>query len=78
VKLHNTGSFIPLEDQPRVFERFYQVDKSRAHSGEGMGLGLAIAQEIVHAHGGTISVESSPETGTTFVVAFSFQQSATS
>lgn len=78
VRVHNTGSFIPLEDQPRIFERFYQVDKARTRNGDGMGLGLAIAQEIVHAHGGTIFVESTPETGTTFVVAFSHQLSADS
>ncbi len=78
VAVHNTGSYIPPEDQSRIFERFYQVDKSRAHSGDGSGLGLAIASEIVHAHGGTISVESDPEEGTTFTVALSSQPSAAS
>ncbi len=68
VAVHNTGSFIPPEDQPRIFERFYQVDKSRSRNGDGSGLGLAIAQEIVHAHGGSIAVASSPSEGTTFTV----------
>jgi len=68
VAVHNTGSYIPPEDQPRIFERFYQVDKSRARNSDGSGLGLAIASEIVHAHGGTIAVESDPSAGTTFTV----------
>ncbi|MHB1162133.1 MAG: sensor histidine kinase [Chloroflexota bacterium] len=78
VSVHNTGSYIPPEDQTRVFERFYQVDKSRARNSDGSGLGLAIASEIVHAHGGTISVESDPTAGTTFTVAISHQPSAVS
>ena len=73
VKVHNTGSHIPPEDRPRVFERFYQVDKSRTRNGDGLGLGLAIAKEIVLAHGGDITVESDPATGTTFVVTLSNQ-----
>ncbi len=68
VAVHNTGSYIPAEDQDRIFERFYQVDKSRARNGEGSGLGLAIAREIALAHGATISVRSDPEAGTTFTV----------
>lgn len=78
VAVHNTGSYIPPEDQPRIFERFYQVDKSRARNSDGSGLGLAIAREIVHAHGGTISVESAPDRGTTFTVVLSGQPSAIS
>jgi len=68
IEVHNTGSYIPPEDQARIFERFYQVDKSRARNGDGSGLGLAIASEIVHAHGGAIGVKSDPEAGTTFTV----------
>ncbi|MGE5618460.1 MAG: sensor histidine kinase [Sphingomonadaceae bacterium] len=70
VVVHNTGSYIPPEDQSRVFERFYQVDKSRSRNGDGSGLGLAIAREIVHLHGGTITVESDPTTGTSFTLTF--------
>jgi two-component system, OmpR family, sensor kinase len=64
--VHNTGSVIPAEDQPRVFERFYRA-KGGAHS-EGLGLGLAIARQIVESHGGRIGVTSTPEAGTEFTV----------
>jgi two-component system sensor histidine kinase ResE len=67
VSVSDTGCGIPAEDLPRVFERFYQVDKSRA-SGRGSGLGLAIAKEIVVAHGGRIGVESVEGVGTRFTV----------
>ena len=70
VTVHNTGSYIPPEDQERIFERFYQVDKSRARNGEGSGLGLAIAKEIANAHGATIAAGSDPNDGTTFTVTF--------
>jgi signal transduction histidine kinase len=66
VWVHNTGSTIPPDDLPRVFERFYQVDKSRAAGSSG--LGLAISYEIVQAQGGRCWVESRPEAGTTFFV----------
>jgi signal transduction histidine kinase len=66
----DNGPGIPAEDLSRVFERFYQVDKSRARRGSGAGLGLAISQEIVHAHGGQIRVESVEDLGTRFTVEF--------
>jgi signal transduction histidine kinase len=68
VRVHNTGSVIPAEDLPHVFERFYRVDKSRAREVEGSGLGLAIAREVAQRHGGTIRAESDPATGTAFEV----------
>jgi signal transduction histidine kinase len=68
VTVHNTGSYIPPEDLPHVFERFYRVDKSRAREIEGSGLGLAIAKEVAERHGGTIGVASDRERGTTFTV----------
>lgn len=68
IAVHNTGSYIPPEDQERIFERFYQVDKARTRNGDGSGLGLAIASEIAHAHGGKIAVSSAPLDGTTFTV----------
>jgi two-component system OmpR family sensor kinase/two-component system sensor histidine kinase BaeS len=67
VSVADTGPGIPLADQARVFERFYQVDKARA-SGTGVGLGLAISKEIVEAHGGRLGVESQPGTGAVFTV----------
>ncbi len=69
VGVHNTGSYIPPEDLPRVFERFFQVDRARARKGGSSGLGLAIVSEIVEAHGGHVRAISTPESGTEFVVA---------
>jgi two-component system OmpR family sensor kinase len=65
----DTGPGIPAEIQARIFDRFYQADPAR-RGGEkrGAGLGLAIAREIVQAHGGRISVRSRPGEGTTFDV----------
>ncbi|HZP57022.1 MAG TPA: ATP-binding protein [Dehalococcoidia bacterium] len=68
VSVHNTGSLIPAEDLPRVFERFFQVDRARARKPGSSGLGLAIVAEIVEAHGGTVKALSSPGHGTEFVV----------
>lgn len=69
VTVADTGSGIPPEDLSRIFERFYQVDKSRVKSKTGsLGLGLAIVKEIVTAHGGTIHAESIVGLGTKFVV----------
>lgn len=70
VVVEDSGEGIPSEDLPRIFERFYQVDKSRQRSRDrsGAGLGLAIAREIVEAHGGTIAASSTPGQGATFTV----------
>ena len=65
--VRDTGIGIEPEDLPRVFERFYKVDKARAASGEGgTGLGLAVAKHLVRAHGGDIWAESTPGRGSTF------------
>ena len=65
--VHNTGSYIPAEDLPHVFERFYRADKSRTAS-ESSGLGLAIVQSVAESMGGSVAAESSEETGTSFTV----------
>ncbi|MEM7773879.1 MAG: ATP-binding protein [Cyanobacteria bacterium P01_A01_bin.37] len=70
VRVSDTGIGISREHLPHLFERFYRVEKSRSRTMGGMGLGLAIAQEIVHRHQGAIEVQSQPGQGTTFTVTF--------
>jgi len=69
VRVSDTGAGIAPQDQKRVFERFFQADRSRrGGSGRGAGLGLAIARQIVLAHGGQISVDSALGKGSIFTV----------
>lgn len=62
--VQDTGVGIPAEELPRIFERFYRVD--RAHHGEGSGLGLSIARHLIEAHGSKLKVESIEGHGSTF------------
>lgn len=73
VSVTDTGVGIPPQDLPKIFDRFYRVDKARSRdrssgSGGGTGLGLAIAKWIVDAHGGRIEVQSAMGKGSTFTV----------
>lgn len=68
VQVKDTGLGIPVEDQERIFERFYVVDKSRSRQAGGTGLGLSIVKHIVTMHNGTIEVQSRPGLGSTFIV----------
>ena len=68
LEVSDTGIGIPPEAIPRIFERFYRVDKGRARDEGGTGLGLAIVKHVTQAHGGQVEVESRAGRGTTFRV----------
>jgi signal transduction histidine kinase len=68
IEVADTGSGIDERDLPHIFERFYRGDTSRSRSTGNSGLGLAIVQEIVQAHGGTIEVKSTLRAGTCFTI----------
>jgi two-component system OmpR family sensor kinase/two-component system sensor histidine kinase BaeS len=71
IEVRDTGEGIPAEDLPYIFDRFWRGDRGRGRAGfgtGGTGLGLAIARQLVRAHGGRISVESAPGQGTLFAI----------
>ncbi|GLZ32851.1 two-component sensor histidine kinase [Lentzea sp. NBRC 105346] len=67
IRVRDDGPGIPREDQTRIFDRFYRVDDSRTRQRGGSGLGLAVVESLVHAHGGTIELTSTPGS-TTFTI----------
>ena len=69
VEVRDQGYGIPLRHQERIFERFYQVDRSRERTDGGVGLGLAIVRHVATNHGGEIRVESTEGEGSTFTLA---------
>jgi len=66
--VRDTGVGIPTDELPHMFERFHRIERSRGRTHEGTGIGLALVQELVKLHGGTISVESRESNGSTFTV----------
>ncbi len=72
VTVADTGIGVPTEEMPRLFERFHRIGSAHARSNEGSGIGLALVQELVHLHGGTITAQSAEGAGTTFTIRLPF------
>ena len=70
--VRDTGVGIPVDELPRMFERFHRVEESRGRTYEGTGIGLALVQELVNLHGGTVRVDSVLGEGSTFTVTIPF------
>lgn len=70
ISVSDTGPGIPVEDQPYLFSPFFQSSNNREIDGRGTGLGLALVKELIELHKGKVSVESSREKGTTFMISF--------
>jgi signal transduction histidine kinase/DNA-binding response OmpR family regulator len=68
VRVSDTGVGIPPGELPKIFDRFHRIEGARARTHEGSGIGLALVQDLVKLHGGTIAVESEMNRGSTFVV----------
>jgi len=68
IRIRDRGIGIPIEEQSRIFERFHRVPDSEQRNIPGTGLGLALVDHIVKAHGGRVAVESRPGQGSTFSI----------
>jgi len=68
IKIKDDGTGIAVENQEKVFERFYRISEGNRHNVKGYGLGLSYAKQVVEAHRGEISLESQPEMGSTFII----------
>jgi two-component system, OmpR family, phosphate regulon sensor histidine kinase PhoR len=68
IEVEDNGPGIPIEHQPRIFERFYRVDRARSRDVGGTGLGLSIVKHLVQVFGGGIEIRSQAGQGTTFSV----------
>lgn len=73
--VQDTGTGIPESELPKIFNRFHRVEGARGRTHEGTGIGLALVQELVKFHGGTVKVESRYGEGSTFIVAIPFGKS---
>jgi signal transduction histidine kinase len=71
------GIGIPDKEQEKIFEKFYRVGDPLVHNTKGSGLGLSLVRHIAHAHGGDVSVDSTPGQGSKFTIVLPIQQSAT-
>ena len=72
VTVADTGIGVPEQEMPRLFERFHRIENARSRSNEGSGIGLALVQELVQLHGGTITASSTEGAGTTFTIRLPF------
>jgi signal transduction histidine kinase len=72
VTVADTGIGVPAREMPRLFERFHRIENARSRSNEGSGIGLALVQELVQLHGGTIAASSAEGEGTTFTIRLPF------
>jgi signal transduction histidine kinase/DNA-binding response OmpR family regulator len=75
-KVKDNGVGIPSERLPHIFDRFYQGDASATRTYEGTGIGLALVKELTSLHGGSISVESSPGSGTEFTIELNLERAS--
>jgi signal transduction histidine kinase len=70
LRVEDTGMGIPEDDLPRIFDRFYRVDKARSRQAGGTGLGLSIVRDTVRQHGGTVEAARRRPEGSCFTVTF--------